>query len=121
MANRELTDRIIGCYWTVRRRLPHSLDEALYQRAMRIELANQGMRAVREVHYLVYYDDEVVGDYRADIVVDDAVIVEIKKTHRLVEAHVEQLQRYLNVSGVPVGLLLTFGPVPDIRRVERDR
>lgn len=120
MPDRDLTDRIIGCDWTVRRRLPHSLDEIVYQRAMRIELTKRGMRAVREVQYVVEYDGEVVGDYRADLVVEDAVIVEIKKSRRLSDAHAEQLQRYLNVSEIPVGLLLTFGPVPEIRRVERE-
>ncbi len=119
MPDRALTDRIIGCYWTVRRRLPHSLDEVVYQRAMNIELAKNGIRTSREVRYLVYYDGEVVGDYRADLIVDDTVIVEIKKTRKLLETHVEQVQRYLVVSGLQVGLLFTFGPLPEIRRVER--
>jgi GxxExxY protein len=118
MRHRDLTDQIIHAFYTVRRRLPHSLEEAVYQRALAIELGKHDLIVAREVSYTVYYDGVAVGFYRADLLINSAVIVEVKRTHRLAVAHVEQLERYLAVANVGVGLLLNFGPVAEIRRVE---
>jgi GxxExxY protein len=112
------TDQIIHAYYTVRRRLPHALQEAVYQRALAIELSKRDLIVACEVPYRVYYDEIPIGYYRADLVINNVVIIEGKRTQRLAVAHVEQLERYLAVANVGVGLLLNFGPVAEIRRVE---
>lgn len=71
---------------------------------------------VQEARIAVYYDQEVVGEYFADLLVADAVIVELKAVKRLVEEHEAQLLNYLKATSYEVGLLLNFGPKPEIKR-----
>ncbi|MBY0488321.1 MAG: GxxExxY protein [Gemmatimonadaceae bacterium] len=118
MRHRDITDQIINAYYRVRRQLPHALQEAVYQRALAIELSKRDLIVACEVPYRVYYEQIPIGYYRADILVNNVVIIEVKRTQRLAVAHVEQLERYLAVAGLQVGLLLNFGPVAEIRRVE---
>lgn len=118
MRHRDITDQIINAYYRVRRQLPHALQEAVYQRALAIELSKRDLVVACEVPYRVYYEQIPIGYYRADILVNNVVIIEVKRTQRLAVAHVEQLERYLAVAGLQVGLLLNFGPTAEIRRVE---
>ena len=103
-----LTERIIGRAMTVRRALGPGLVEATYETALCIELAEAGLRHRRQIHAPVYYKGQIVGEYRADLVVEERVVVEIKSVERLIGLHQAQLLAYMRVLAKPVGLLLNF-------------
>jgi|SRR5688572_15745108 GxxExxY protein len=103
-----LTERIIGRAMTVRRALGPGLVEATYETALCIELAEAGLRHRRQIHAPVYYKGHIVGEYRADLVVEERVVVEIKSVERLIGLHQAQLLAYMRVLAKPVGLLLNF-------------
>ena len=83
---------------------------------MVIELRKLGLSAIPEACINVYYDGELVGEYLADLVVADAVIVELKAAQKLADEHEAQLLNYLKATPYEVGLLLNFGPQPEIKR-----
>jgi len=83
---------------------------------MLIEFKREGIPAESEYPIKVYYNNEVIGEYFADILVDNKVIVEIKAVKNLVEEHAAQLLNYLKATEIEVGLLLNFGVKPEIRR-----
>lgn len=103
-----LTEHIIGCAMTVHRALGPGLVEATYEAALCIELAEAGLRHRRQIHTPVYYKGHIVGEYRADLVVEEGVVVEIKSVDRLIGLHQAQLLAYMRVLKKPVGLLLNF-------------
>ncbi len=113
----DVTHGIIGASYEIYRRLGYGFCEGVYQRALPIELANRGLRADREVQLTVRYRGEVVGEYRADLIVDQKVIVETKVGERIIQAHEMQLLNYLSATGLRVGLILNFGPRPTFRRL----
>jgi GxxExxY protein len=104
-----LTEVIIGCAMKVHRRLGAGFLESVYQRALIVELARVGMKADREMRIAVYYEGVQVGDFVADLVINDVVILEIKAVRTLAPAHEVQLVNYLTATGIDVGLLLNFG------------
>ncbi len=90
--------------------------EKVYQNALAIELHKLGLELVQEARIVVYYDNEVVGEYFADLFVAGVVIVELKAVKKLLEEHEAQLLNYLKATSYEVGLLLNFGPKPEIKR-----
>jgi len=90
--------------------------EAVYQNALLIELLKAGIRAEKEKKIQVYYDTQLVGDYMADIIVEDKVILELKSVKELHPAHEAQLINYLKATGIEVGLLINFGERVEIKR-----
>lgn len=84
--------------------------ESVYEKCLLIELAKAGIGAASQVPIVVRYDGHIVGEFVADILVEDVVIVELKSVRTLVEAHEVQLVNYLVATGKPVGLLVNFGP-----------
>ena len=113
----ELTGVIIGAFYEIYRRLGYGFCEAVYQRALPIELARRGVSTDREVPLTVHYRGAVVGEYRADLIVDGKVLVETKVGERIIQAHEMQLLNYLSATGIRVGLVLNFGPRPTFRRL----
>jgi GxxExxY protein len=103
-----LTHRIIGAALEVHRALGPGLLEVTYERAFRLELQNAGLAFVRQVTVPVLYKGVVVGEYRADLIVEHKVVVEIKSVDRLLGLHEAQLLAYMRVLGLPTGLLLNF-------------
>jgi len=83
---------------------------------MAIELRKLGLDVIQEARIAVYYDGEVVGEYFADLLVAGVVIVELKAVKRLLPEHEAQLLNYLKATPYEVGLLLNFGPRPQIKR-----
>ena len=81
-----------------------------------IELKKDGIHAVSQSPIKVFYEGEVIGEYYADILVDNNVIVEIKAAKRLVEENEAQLLNYLKATDIEVGLLLNFGTEPEVKR-----
>lgn len=112
----QLTDRIIGCFFDVYNELGYGFLERVYEQSLMIRLRERGIAAVRQLPISVYYHGEVVGNYAADLLVEDKVIVEIKAAERLVLEHEYQLINYLRATHVEVGLLVNFGPKPEVRR-----
>jgi GxxExxY protein len=116
MKHEELTDKIIGAYYKVYNTLGYGFLEKVYHNALLIELSKLGLKCRSEMPIMVFYEGQVVGNYYADIMVDNKVIVELKAAEYLVEAHGNQLLNYLKATEVEVGLLLNFGKEPKIAR-----
>lgn len=109
LGNHDLTGRIIGAAITVSRTLGHGFLEGVYERALKVELASIGLRVQEQVPYKVRYKATVVGDYVADLVVEDIILVELKAVPDLAQAHRMQVLNYLRASNLEIGLLLNFG------------
>ena len=112
----ELTEKIINIFYRVYNKLGYGFLEKVYENAMIIELKKEGIRAIAQAPIRVLYDNEIIGEYYADILVDDKVIVEIKAARQLAEEHEAQLLNYLKATDIEVGLLLNFGVKPEIKR-----
>ena len=116
MKHQDLTSKIIECAYKVHNTLGFGFLEAVYQNALLIELQKAGLRAEKEKKIQVYYDNQLVGDYLADIIVEDKVILELKSVKDLHDAHSAQLINYLKATGIEVGLLINFGQSVEIKR-----
>jgi len=116
----EITDKIIKAFYTVYNALGYGFLEKVYRNAMTIELHKLGLKVVPEAPIRVYYKEHLVGEYFADLLVADAVIVELKAVKEWAEAHEAQLLNYLKATPYEVGLLLNFGPKPGIKRKAYD-
>jgi GxxExxY protein len=111
-----LTKQIIGAFYTVYNALGYGFLERVYENALTIELRKRGLRVTTQAPINVYYEGEVVGDYVADMIVQDKVIVELKAVRQLQTTHEAQLLNYLNATLYEVGLLFNFGPKPTFKR-----
>ena len=112
----EVTNRILKAFYTVYNELGYGYLEKVYENAMFIELRKMGLSVARQAPATVFYDNQPVGEYLADLLVEGAVIVELKAARAIDEAHQAQLLNYLKATDYEVGLLLNFGPKPDKRR-----
>ena len=109
MEYKELTEKIIGCAYRVYNKMGFGYLESVYEKCMLIELRKAGFDIESQKPIRVEYEGEGVGDFIADILVNDTVILELKSVRKLVEAHEVQLVNYLVATGKPVGLLINFG------------
>lgn len=114
--HKELTEKIIRIFYRVYNTLGYGFLEKIYENAMMIEFKNEGIPAVAQSPIEVLYKNELVGEYYADILIDDKVIVEIKAARGLALENEAQLLNYLKATNIEVGLLLNFGPKPQIKR-----
>jgi len=112
----QLTEQIIKGFYTVYRALGYGFLEKVYENSLAIELRKMRLEVVQQAEIKVYYAGVVVGEYYADLLVADAVIVEIKAVRALLKEHEAQLLNYLKATPYEVGLLLNFGPKPEIKR-----
>ena len=117
----EVTRRVIGAFYYVYNRLGHGFLESVYQKALANTLERTGTRVLREAPMTVEFEGVAVGDFRADLVIEDRVIVEVKAVDQLGAVHEAQLMNYLRASGVDIGLLLNFGPKATFRRLVNPR
>ncbi len=109
MDDREITRRIIGCAMKVHGFLGPGFLESVYQNALTLELRKAELEVACGRRIQVTYDGVVVGEFFADLVVQDRVLIENKAVHALARAHEVQLVNYLTATGIDVGLLLNFG------------
>ena len=117
LQERELTQRIIECFFRVYDALGFGFLESVYRRAMALELAASALRAGSEAVIDVWYRAEKVGHFRADLIVEHKVIIEIKAAQTLAPAERKQLLNYLRGGPVELGLLLHFGPKARFERL----
>ena len=118
---KKLTGKIIGCGYRVHNKLGFGFLESVYEKCLMIELRKAGMKAESQQAIVVRYDDAVVGEFVADIVVEGTIIVELKSVGRIVLSHEVQLVNYLVATGKPVGLLFNFGESKvEVRRKVRE-
>jgi GxxExxY protein len=112
-----LTKEIIGCFYQVYRTLGYGHLESLYTHALVVELGRAGLRNEREKAFDVVYRGVPVGTYRADLIVEQCVVLETKAGARLDPNSTPQLLNYLKASHLELGLVLYFGPKPAVKRV----
>ena len=110
------TSLILKTFYDVYNELGYGFLEKVYQNALIIELRNKGLEVNSNEKNKVYYKGESVGDYYADIIVNNTVILELKAAECIVEAFENQLLNYLRGTDCEVGLLLNFGKKPEFRR-----
>ena len=106
---KELSDKIIGCAFEVYNTLGNCFLEKVYENAMMVELSSHEIDAINQAPLTVYYKNEIAGNYYADILVQDKIILELKVASHLENIHKAQLLNYLQASKIKVGYLLNFG------------
>ncbi len=107
--HKDITEKIIGAAFEVHQVLGYGFLEKVYQRAMQVEVQLRGLAAEIESKIKVYYKDNVVGDYQADVFVNQCVIVELKVAKEYMPSDEAQLLNELKATGIKVGLLINFG------------
>lgn len=113
----ELSHRIIGWFYDVYNELGSGFLERVYQRALTNVLASRGISVQREVPLDVHFRGATIGEYRADLIVENTIIVECKAGDHLAPQHSAQLLNYLKATSRPLGILLNFGAKPTFKRV----
>jgi GxxExxY protein len=115
---KRISERIIGCAYSVSNELGPGFLEAVYENALCFELKQQGIEVERQVPMDVCYKGEIVGKYVADILVERRLLLELKSVSKLMPEHKAQVINYLKATNINVGLLINFGqPKTEIQRV----
>ena len=114
--HKELTDQILKVFYKVYNELGYGFLEKVYQNAMYLELKSQGFKVDAQKPIKVYYNSEIVGDFFADLIINDLVILELKACEMLVKVHSAQTLNYLKATNIEIALLLNFGEKPEIKR-----
>jgi GxxExxY protein len=117
LLHRELTERVLNSYFAVYDDRGYGFAEGVYARSLVVELQSRGISVAREVETKVFYKGVEVGSYRADLIVEGKVLLEVKATEALVKSDDRQVLNYLKATRLEVGLLLNFGPKPAFRRL----
>lgn len=112
-----LTHEIIGAFYEVYNEVGAGFREVVYERALQLALGDRGIQVHRQHCLHIHFRGRPVGMFRADLVVGEAVVVELKALPAIERGHVAQLLNLLRATGLEVGLLLNFGPQPEIRRL----
>jgi GxxExxY protein len=116
LLHKDITDKIIKAYYNVYNSLGYGFLEKVYENAMLIELGKLGLNVQKQVPIKVFYDEQLVGQYFADIIVEETIIVELKAAEGLREEHEFQLINYLKATELEIGLLMNFGKTPLFKR-----
>ncbi len=112
----DITEQILAAFYTVYSTLGYGFLEKVYMNALKIELEKRGLKVHKEFGIKVRYAGQIVGEYFADLIVEDRVVVEVKAVKMLAQEHEAQLLNYLKATPYEVGLLLNFGPKPEQER-----
>jgi GxxExxY protein len=108
--HQDVTQQIVDAFYAVYNSLGYGFLERVYENSMAIQLRARGLKAQQQASIQVYYRGEVVGEYFADLLIEDKIIVELKAVASLLPIHEAQLLNYLKATPFEVGLLLNFGP-----------
>lgn len=114
----QITEKIIGCAYTVASKLGCGFLEKVYENALAHETRKNGSKVLQQYSIQVCYDGVIVGDYVADLLVEDTVLVELKAVKALDDVHLAQCMNYLKTTGMKICLLINFGtPKIEVKRV----
>ena len=116
LLHKSITDAILKVYYEVYNELGYGFLEKVYQNSMYIELKNKGYKVEAQSKIKVYYKETEVGEYYADLMVENLVILELKAVDYIVKDFENQILNYLRSTDCEVGLLLNFGKKPEFRR-----
>ena len=109
MKHEETTRKIIGCAMKVHTTLGNGFQEVIYQRALAIEMSNQGLSFQREMEMSIFYEGIDIGTRRVDFFVEENIMVELKALIKLEDVHLAQAMNYCQAYNLPIGLLINFG------------
>lgn len=112
----EITGKIIKAFYKVYNTLGYGFLEKVYENALALEIKDSGLSVFQQAPIKIYYKDKEIGEYFADLIVENSVIVELKAIENLTEIHEAQLLNYLKATKIEVGLLLNFGAKAEYRR-----
>ena len=112
----ELTSLIIKCFYEVYNSLGYCFLEKVYENSLKIELEKRSLVVEQQKPITVYYGSNIVGDYFADLIVENKIILELKTAKTICKEHEFQLINYLKATDIEVGLLLNFGKKPEVKR-----
>jgi GxxExxY protein len=116
----ELSEAIIGVFYEVYNELGYGFLESVYRNSLRIALLAKGLQGEIEVGIPVFFRGKNVGDFRADMVINGCLLLELKTAEAIIIAHEGQLLNYLRATNLEVGLVLNFGPKAQVRRLAYD-
>ncbi len=116
LLHKDLTDSILKAYFDVYNELGYGFLEKIYQNSLYLELESRGFKVEAQKQIQVFYKNTEVGEYYADLIVNDLIILELKATEFIIQEHEWQLLNYLRATNIEVGLLLNFGTKPEFRR-----
>ena len=114
--HKEITSKIIQAFYKVYNTLGYGFLEKVYENAMRIEISKSGLHVEQQKNIKVFYESEQVGDYYADLLIENLIIVELKAAETICDEHETQLLNYLKATDIEVGLLINFGKKAEIKR-----
>ena len=117
LLHKHITDKILRAFYNVYNTLGLGFLEKVYENALAIEMRSMGLRVAQQQQLKVYYHGQEVGDYRADLVVEGLVLIELKVADAVREIFMAQLMNYLKATEIEVGMVLNFGPEPKFKRV----
>lgn len=112
----DLCHQIVGIFYSVYNELGYGFLEGVYEEAPAIGLAEAGLSARQQVATPIWFHGQTIGEYKADIVVNNLVLLELKAAKALDASHEAQILNYLRATDIEVGLLLNFGPKPHFKR-----
>ena len=112
----DLTKQIIGAFFDVYNSLGYGFLEKVYENALTIELRERGFKVEQQKPIRVYYHQQLVGEYFADLLINDLIILELKAASSITQAHQTQVTNYLKATKYEVELILNFGPKPSHKR-----
>jgi GxxExxY protein len=118
--HKDLTEKIIRVFFEVYNELGHGFLESVYEKSLAITLSDYGLTVERQVQIPVWFRGQKVGDFSADVLVNDAVLLELKAVRALDPSHEAQLLNYLRATDIEVGLLLNFGLKAEFKRMAFD-
>lgn len=114
---KNITDDILKVYFDIYNHLGYGFLEKVYQNAMYFELQKKGYKVEAQKPIKVYLKGQLIGEYYADLLIEDKVIIELKACELLMNIHVAQLMNYSKATPIEVGLLLNFGEEPEFKRI----
>lgn len=110
LIHKELVYRVVGCAMKVHRELGYGFLEKVYENALMYLLNKENIRARQQYPVSVLFEDKIVGEYIADILIEDKILIEIKTVEKTINVHCAQVLNYLKATGIRLGLLVNFGP-----------
>jgi GxxExxY protein len=117
LLHKKITDDILKVYYDVYNQLGYGFLEKVYQNALYFELKSKGYKVEAQKQIKVYFKNQLVGEYYADLLIENKIILELKACEVLMNVHIAQLMNYLKATEIEVGLLLNFGEDPEFKRI----